>query len=397
MRWIVWVILILSAAVGMALLLRFNHGNVALFWPPYRIDISVNLLVLVLAIVFFVLHFGLIGLSKALDLPTRVREYRSRRQRDAAIQALRDGVLAFFEGRFGRAERLAQKAREDAALAGPAALIGARAAHRLREAERRDRWLASVEEDQAAQQAFLMTAAEVAVDDQDAPRALTHIHSLHNRGARHIQSLRLALKAYEQAEDWPKVLQLARQLEKREALHPAAIRGLKLRALRALIAQRSGDPAGLRELYAGLPANEREQPELIEAAAAAFSDSGDEQTALKLIDQGMQRQLSPGLLRRYLALRSIPARERLSRAERWRDQYGDDPALMLTLGRLCMDEALWGKAEEFLRMALRAADPAPAHYALAELFEAIDRPADASTQYRLAAAHTYGQGRALTT
>ena len=390
MRWIVWVILILTAAVGMALLLRFNHGNLSLFWPPYRVDVSVNFAVIVLVAGFFLLHFALIGLAKALELPTRVREYRQRRQRDQAIGALRDSVLAFFEGRFGRAERLAQRARDDLSLAGPAALLAARAAHRLREFDRRDRWLHSAEDAQGSQQAYLMTAAEMAVEDQDSGRALGHIDALHSRGARHIASLRLALKAHEQGEDWSRVLQLARQLEKREALHPAAIRGLKLRALRGLFAQRRGDPVALRELYGDLSVAEREQSELIEVAAAAFAEAGEAEQAWRMVEQALHRELSPGLLRLYLSLKTVPARERLARAERWRDRYGDDPALMLTLGRLCMDESLWGKAEEFLRIALRAAEPAPVHFALAELFDATDRPDDAASEYRLAARAAHG-------
>ena len=68
----------------------------------------------------------MIAIGKALDLPERVRDYRERRGRDAAVMALRDAILALFEGRFGRAERLAQQARADVQLAGPAALIAAR-------------------------------------------------------------------------------------------------------------------------------------------------------------------------------------------------------------------------------------------------------------------------------
>src|SRR5689334_4181533 len=163
MRAMAWFVLVLSAAVGLALVMRFNHGNIALLWPPYRIDLSVNLAVLLLLVAFALLHLLLLGLGKAMDLPTRVREYRARRQRDAAITSLRDSLLAFFEGRFGRAERLAQVARDDAELSGAASLIGARAAHRMREFDRRDRWLASAQGAPHTDQAQLMTAAELAV------------------------------------------------------------------------------------------------------------------------------------------------------------------------------------------------------------------------------------------
>jgi HemY protein len=389
MRWMIWILLIVSAAVGIALLMRFNHGNVAVLWPPYRFDISVNFAVLLLVIGFLLLHMLLLGFGKALDLPTTVRQYRTRRQRDGAIVALRDSLLAFFEGRFGRAERLAQDARDEPDLAGPAALIAARAAHRMREFDRRDRWLASAAAEPHTLQAHLMTAAELSVEDQKPTQALTMIETMHGRGARHIHSLRLALRAHEQNEDWAKVLQVVRQLEKRDALHPTAVRGLKHRAMRGLFAQRKGDLAGLRELFASLPGADRESPEVIEVAAAAFADSGDDEQAWRLIEQGLQHRLSSGLLRLYLALKQIPARERLMRAERWRERFNDDPALMLTLGRLCMDEALWGKAEEFLKLALRG-EAASAHYALGELYETIGKPDESAAHFKQAAQRAYG-------
>jgi HemY protein len=80
MRWVVWLLIAFAAAVGLALLLRFNQGNVAILWPPYRIDISVNLVLAALAAAFVLLHLVLVGASRALGLPQRVREYRLRRQ-----------------------------------------------------------------------------------------------------------------------------------------------------------------------------------------------------------------------------------------------------------------------------------------------------------------------------
>ena len=91
----------------------------------------------------------------------------------------------------------------------------------------------------------------------------------------------------------------------------------------------------------------------------------------------LQQRLSTNLLRLYQTLTTIPARERLMRAERWRDKYGEDPQLMLTLGRLCVEESLWGKAEEFLKLGLSAPDPSPAQYALGDLYDGttMDGPA----------------------
>ena len=128
MRRIIWSMLIVSAAVGLAMLMRLNHGNIAVLWPPYRIDFSVNLAMLVLVVAFVVLHLLLLTLSNALNLPARVREYRDRRRRETALAGLRDSLLALFEGRFGRAERLAEAALGDPSLAGAASPVAPPAA-----------------------------------------------------------------------------------------------------------------------------------------------------------------------------------------------------------------------------------------------------------------------------
>lgn len=385
MRWVVWILLIFASAVGLALLMRFNHGNVAILWPPYRVDFSVNLALLVLLAAFTALHLLLIGLSKAFRLPARVREYRLRRQQDQARTALRESLLALFEGRFGRAERLAEAARGDERFAGPAALIAARASHRMREFERRDRWLTLAAEDPGSANAELTTSAELALEEQDVGRALSTIEQFHDKGLRHIHSLRIALRASELAEDWGRVLTLLRQLEKRGALPEAAVRGLRVRACRALFTIRTGDAGSVRDLWNGLKPVERALPECAEAAALAFSASGHQDAARRLIEETMRSDVSPNLLAIYADLSEVPARERIQQVEQWRGIHGDDPALFLALGRLCSTEGLWGKAEEYLARSLSAAPGVQAHLAMAALAEKLDRPELAAKHFRLAA------------
>jgi len=385
MRWIVWVLLLLSAAVGIALLMRVNHGNVAILWPPYRVDVSVNMALLMLALAFVGLHLLFIAVGKALDLPARVRDYRERRERDGAVTALRDALLALFEGRFGRAERLAQQARSDAQLAGPAALIAARAAHRMRELERRDRWLSIAESDRGSAHAELMTAAELALEEQDPARAIACIERLHSKGMRHIHALRIALRAYEQADNWQHVLQVLRQLEKRDVLHPAAIRGLRVRACRSLLSQREGDLEGLKALWGEWRTHERELPEVVEAAALAFAKAGDPSQGRRLLEASLSKEFAPRLLHVYAALPEVSTRERIQQVERWREQHGDDADITLALGRLCVAESLWGKAADYFSRSLSAREDARVHLALAELAERLGKVGDAAIHYRAAA------------
>jgi HemY protein N-terminus len=92
-RRLIVILLLIALAVGLGILLRFNHGNVAVFWPPYRLDVSVNFAMLFLLASFALAYFVIRALSTTLRLPTVVREYRAARARDLGVQALADGIV----------------------------------------------------------------------------------------------------------------------------------------------------------------------------------------------------------------------------------------------------------------------------------------------------------------
>lgn len=390
MRRVVWLLIVVSGAVGIALLMRAGHGNVAILWPPYRIDLSVNLAVLILIALFLLLHLLFGVLSGALNLPGRVREYRERRQRDKALKGLRDSLLAFFEGRFGRAERLARGALSDEALAGSAALIGARAAQRMREPERRDRWLESAAAVAEVGNARLMTEAEIALEDRRPEEALAAIAGMQVRGTRHIQALRLALRAHEQLGHWSEALEQVRQLERRDAIDAPTARATRVRALRALLEGAGDNPEAVRRILDEIPAPERDIEEVAVAAVRALLRAGLHEPAARIVERELERHHAPDLLALWPELTAIPGRKRLARAEAWLQRWGEEPELLVSLGRLCAAEGLWGKAEEFLQRAERRS-PSPFTQALlGSLCEGLDRPDEAARWYREAARSAFG-------
>lgn len=395
MRWLVWSILTFALAAAVALAARFNHGNVALLWPPYRIDVSLNLALLLLAALFGLLHLTLIGLAGAFKLPARVREYKERRAAQRQAAALHDALLALFEGRFGRAERLCHIAQESPLTAGIAALVAARAAHRMREPARSEQWLQRVDPYPALRNAQLITRAECALERHDAPAAIAAVGALHQGGSRHIHALRIALRAYEQARDWPNVLRLINQLQKRDALHGIPAEQLRIEAYRELLRERTPDAAALRKLWSNVPAADRVQPDVAADAADAFLAAHDISTAQSVLEAALNEAWSDRLGARYAALPGSSVRSRLDRVETWRTRYGDDPSLLRVLGELCLAEQLWGKAQTTLEQSLAREPSAATHLALARLCEATDRAEQAAAHYRLGALLAAGNQPAL--
>ena len=385
MRWVVWLLFAFAVAVGLSLLMRFNYGNVAILWPPYRIEVSANLAIAAILLAFLLLHLLLVGTAKALALPQRVRDFRARRQQELATAALGQGVLAFFEGRLSRVEKHARTARAVPSIAAAAALVAARSAQRMQEPERRDTWLADASADSAAAQAVAMTRAEIAVDEQRPLDAIQIIERMQANGARHLSAMRTLLRAYEQAERWDDVLRTLRLLEKRDALHPAAAARLRSRAFGALLAIRTDDAAAIRELWRSLRADERKLPELAAPVALALARAGATDEARRIVEQAMDVGYSDPLMQAYASMEAIAGRDRLERIEGWRDRYGDEPQLLLALGRTCAAEKLWGKAEEYLKRLVRTEPSPAAHAALADLYESTGRSEEAAAAYRIAA------------
>ncbi len=145
MRLLLWLVALMAAAIGIAVTARFNPGNVVLFYPPHRIDMSLNLFVRAAdAAVRARCTCWCAPCARPCACRQQVAAYRQRKRERDGNKGLRDALKALFEGRFGHAEKAAMRAAELPENAGLAALIGARAAHRMRQPARRDAWLAGV-------------------------------------------------------------------------------------------------------------------------------------------------------------------------------------------------------------------------------------------------------------
>jgi HemY protein len=382
-------ITLLALAVGLALLAQFDRGNVVLFFPPYRVDLSLNLFA-ILALGAFLFLYGLVRLArKTFQLPERVAQYRARQREKKAYRALRASLQNYFEGRYGHAEKDAEQAQGLPETAGLAALLAARSAHRMTEYARRDEWLRRADQEDGLRAARLMTEAECLVDARDSQRALGVVAQLHVAGARHIQSLRLALKAYQYAGEWGQVLRLLRVLNKRDAIHPAAARQIKSMAYRDLLSSRQGDSYGLIAFWQDVPASDKRAPDIALAAAQAFNAAGLGYQARIIIEGALAEEWDARLVREYALCRADSNAPQIERAERWLAGHPDDAALAYSLGVLCAREKLWGKARHYLAAALTSDRDetlyARIHVELAQVCEEIGESEEAARHFRLAA------------
>jgi len=382
-------LLAFALAVGLALSAKFDPGNVVFFFPPYRVDLSINLFA-VIAFVTFLVLFAIVRVAqKTMQLPARVADYRQRQREKRAFKALRGALQAFFEGRYGHAEAQARDALQLTEAAGLASLIAALSAHRMTEYVRRDEWLRRADSFAGLRAARLMTEAECLVDAHDGARALDAVSQMHAAGARHIQSLRLALKANQYAGHWEEVLRLLKTLGKRGGVHPVAARHIRAAAYRALLDVKGADSHGLRAFWHEVPAADRRIPDVALVAARAFNANGQGGTARSILEDALSLEWDPRLVGAYAECVEDGSLAQIDMAERWLSSHPSDAYLEYVLGVLCIREKLWGKARSYLEAALKdARDDVLAgriHVEMARMFETLGDAPLAAHHFREAA------------
>jgi HemY protein len=386
MRGLIWLVLLFAAAAAIALVGVFDGGQVLLIVPPYRVDISLNLFVVAIVLAFIVIYTVLRAVRNVWKMPQRVSAYRARSRLAKANAALRDAVGHLYAGRFSKAEKAARDSLIVDENAGAAGLIGANAAHRMREYARRDEWLGRVTGGDW-QDARLMATADMRADGRDADGALVALTEMQAQGSRRIHAQQIALRAQQQLKNWGEVLKLVKTLEKREALHPAVAVRLRQVAAENLLRDRRHNPDALLELWQSLSPAERQSPRLADVAAELLIALDRKNDARKIVEEALAHNWDARLLRRYPDCASTgDALPLIQRAEAWQKERTEDADLLFTLGRLCLHQQLWGKAQAFLESALKLADNEPlrirTHRALARLHETLGDSEKASEHYR---------------
>ncbi len=427
MRSALWLLALFGIAVAVALVAGNNQAVVTLFWPPHRVDISFNLLVLLLAGLFTLLYAALRAASAVFSLPAEARRWRAQQKERAMYAAFMDALSHLMAGRFIRAAKLAQNAliqekslselaQTSSDVGGYSAaratqlrllahVLAAESAQSLQNKTLRDEHLQLALESsthrsaQETREGVQLRAARWALDDRDPAAALELLNQLPQGTARRTLALRAKLRATRQAGQTLQALETARLLAKHRAFSPAAaqsiVRGLALELLGG-----AHDPTQLQNAWASLDANERAMPELvIHAASRLMALHGDPDLArswlLQVWEPVMQpRSESSDTLRVKMilvletGLDSIDATW-LARIEAAQQQRPRDANLQYLAGMACLKRQLWGKAQQLLSQAALALQDGTLHRnawrALALLAEQRDDAVSAAQAYKRAA------------
>ena len=383
MKWLSWLIALSAVAVGLAVLARYNHGYVLITYAPYRVEFSLNFLI-VLTIGAFLIFYAVVRIaSTTLTLPEKVRAYRLHRARNHARSAMHEALTAYFEGRYSAAEKAAASALTLGEWPALSSVVAARSAHRLRRFEQRDSYLQLA--DEAGPEAQLLrpiTQADLWLREARATDALEALKEVHKVAPKSVAALRLTLKAQNLAKHWEEVLELTEQLERVNGIEPAYADEVRRNAYLGLLNRKAHDPHGLKSVWHAIPSEFRMLRSTALTAAKYFIAQGGTKEAVQIIEAALENQWDSTLIELYGECLSHNVLPQIEKAEAWLKEYPEDAMLLKTLGKLCAKQSLWGKARSYLEASLAVEPTQGTHIALAQLLESLGKRDEALAHYR---------------
>ncbi len=424
MRAALWLVALFAVAVAISLFAGNNQAAVTLFWPPYRVDLSLNLSLLLAVGLFVLIHLALRAFAAVFSLPVQARRWRAQQKERAMYAALMDSLSHLVAGRFIRASRAAESAlvqeqgldllvtelgadsghapQRAVQLRALAHLVAAESAHALQNRAVRDQHLQQALQQPVQRQAvelregIELRAARWALDDRDPVTALARLSQLPQGVARRTLALRLRLRAARLARHTADALDTARLLAKHGAFSAPAAQSI-LRGLALELLAGAHDPQQLQKAWSLLDAAERDMPEIaVQASTRLLMLGGDAALARQWASPAWEQMVqSATALPDELQSRLVQTLERsmdaldvvwLGRLEDGLQARPRDALLQYVAGMACLKRQLWGKAQQLLSQAVLGLKDAGlqrrAWRALAQLAEERGDAAAAQQAYR---------------
>lgn len=393
MRLLFIAILLLAAAIGGAVMLQQYPGYVYLEVGLWTVETTLAFLIAALVVAFVLLYIGLRLLGLVVRTPRALRRGTYGRRTERSWRGLTRGLIEMAEGRWTQAEKILTRHAPDSDTALVHYLAAARAAQQAGAYERRDSYLkAAIEVNPEADVAVSLTQAELQLAHRQTEHALATLNRLRGLAPQHSYVLKLQARLYAVMEDWESLSELIPDVRGRKVLPRERIDVLERAAALGRLGERGLDGAALKAIHDSLSRRMRDDPDIVLAYAERLIAVGGYETAEKHVRQVLGREWDERLARCYGRIPCEDAQRQLEHAEAWLKEHGRSPMLLLTLGRLCVRNRLWGKARIYFESSIGAGPRAETYFELANLLDELGEFGPAREQYRAGLAKAVESG-----
>jgi HemY protein len=376
----VGLVVVLALIVGAlaAHLALADNGYVLINFHGYVFETSVPVLALLLVLAYLTIRI----LVLVWRAPRHLGEAWARARINYAGRQATKGYIALAEGRLARGERLLTRGARLSETPLLNYLAAARAAQMQGDRDRRDGWLRmACEHEPAAQDAVLLTQAELQLEDGQYAEALASLNRVRERHPTHAQALKLLGELHYRRKEWQPLADLLPLLRRQGNVPAEMLDEWCVDACGNIMTSTRLDRAALDKVWEEIPRHLRREPRLALTRAKALVACGAIEDAEVEIRRTLKERWSDALIDLYGDLAAADPAAHLKRIETWLKERPDDPALLLAAGRASVRHHLWGKARSYLETSL-AIRPAPETYrAFGQLMTRVGESQSASKAY----------------
>lgn len=380
MRVLFTLLIVLLLAVVTGWLLQQSAGIVVLTYKDWIIQTSLVVFVLVFIVLFLLVYVLFRLLRKLLRLPTDFRLWSEYRRRRRSEKFLNQGLLSMMEGNWSGAERAFRKGAGFSRTPLVNYLGAAQAAWKQEDVEGCERYLSLARRhEEAGSPALGLARARLQIDQRQVAQAHDTLSSLEPQ---HEQAKLMLLETAAEMQDWTRATGLLQECRRRGLISAERAREKQLGFYAGLLHQvgNEQDREGLENAWRDIPNKLKKESALIGAYVKERLRFGDSSDCESLLRRALRRQWVPELVRLFGMVEGKNLMRQLEYAEGCLSRFPRDAALLLTLGRLCKKNHLWGKARSYLEQSAQARPDPETFQELAALLERQDEH-DAARMY----------------
>ncbi len=387
--------LFLGGAIGWLFL--EDSGYVLIAWQQTSVEMS---LMLALLLLLLLAALGVIALELVLGvfgLRVLLNKWLSQRRHHLAQQSLSKGMALLAVEDYKRAEKQFMRSAQLAVDPLPAYLSASQAAQAQLAMQRAEDYLV-LAENPANRLTVQLTRARLWMNSGQWEAAASSLKTLYSHNKKEPMIASLLLQTLIKLQSWQEIMEMLPSLSKTLAvgqvnllLKEAYQRSLAWLAQTGNRVDKVATLKRLRDFWATLPTFIQHDADVVQSYAEAVMVIGFEEEAEELVRVTLAHEWHNGLVGLYGRIRYSQPERSLLTAQEWLKKHPQSPVLLLTLGRLSLQNRQWTEARayfeqsltlhkntetfaEFVRLLQHLNDPEAGHYLIAGLNQLVAKP-----------------------
>ncbi|MDP6536869.1 MAG: heme biosynthesis HemY N-terminal domain-containing protein [Gammaproteobacteria bacterium] len=378
-RLFVFSLLVIILALWVTLYVGFPNndpGYILISFDNYTFETSLFALFIAL-VVIYLLYRLLVVFVQWINPGHLIRygkEFNSKRKAAGRSNSI-EGLLYFARGNWQSSYNLLTKSAGDKDASVINLLAAAYSAYQL---GNKDSWLQCLDKAEveypSARSTINTLRAQLLFESGQLEQCVAVLEQLRKNSLNDMALLRMLKEVYMRLEDWNQLGQLLPVLKKNKIVDMQELARMQMRIfmeeLYASVGELGTDNDKqsvvnqLAKHWKKAPAKYREDEKVVKHYAELLIRLDERVTAAKVIEMAISRNWSDALVRLYGEQDFDASEQQLLVAEKWLKERPANATLLLSLGRICLRNQLWGKAREYYEVSIGIA---PSAEALGEL------------------------------